>query len=201
MQTIELQSLTPTIHIKASVPPIPFPQRLRRKPKEEEVQAITTRSRPVSDRLRLKANDLGTTLTPLVPISQRLQKVKLEEQAMKFLEGNVDYKKEDAGHETIALVCSAIIQHRIPPKFKDSGSFTLPCSIGYLNDINYLIDLGASINLIPPYLYRKLGLGDPKAASIILQLADRSLKHSYGIVEDMLIKAGEFIFQPITLMA
>ncbi|XP_022843304.1 uncharacterized protein LOC111366842 [Olea europaea var. sylvestris] len=94
-------------------------------------------------------------------------------------------------YETIALSeeCSAIIQHRIPPKLKDPESFTLPCFIGNLNDINCLIDSIANINLIPLPLYRKLGLGVPKATSIILQLADRSLKHPYGIVEDMLIKA------------
>ncbi|XP_022850959.1 uncharacterized protein LOC111372785 [Olea europaea var. sylvestris] len=40
----------------------------------------------------------------------------------------------------------------------------------------------------------KIGLGDPKAASIILQLTDRSLKYPYRIVEDMVMKAGEFIF-------
>ncbi|XP_022858955.1 uncharacterized protein LOC111379749 [Olea europaea var. sylvestris] len=99
-------------------------------------------------------------------------------------------------HETITLSeeFSAIIQHRIPPKLKDPGGFTLPCFIGNLQGINCLIDSGASINLIPLPLYRKLGLGDPKAASIILQLADRTLKHPYGIVEDMLIKAEEFIF-------
>ncbi|XP_022891981.1 uncharacterized protein LOC111406844 [Olea europaea var. sylvestris] len=79
-------------------------------------------------------------------------------------------------HETITLFeeCNAIIQHRIPPKLKDPG--------------------GASINLIPLPLYRKLRLGNPKAASTILQLVDRTLKHPYGIVEDMLIKTGEFIF-------
>ncbi|XP_022876965.1 uncharacterized protein LOC111395199 [Olea europaea var. sylvestris] len=105
-------------------------------------------------------------------------------------------KRKLPEHETIVLSeeWSAIIQHRIPPKLKDPGSFTLPCSIGDLNDINFLIDSGASINLISLPLYRKLGLGDPKAASIILQLAERSLKHPYRIVEDMLIKVGVFIF-------
>ncbi|XP_022891905.1 uncharacterized protein LOC111406760 [Olea europaea var. sylvestris] len=105
-------------------------------------------------------------------------------------------KRKMPEHETIALPeeCRAIIQRRIPPKLKDPGSFTLPYSIGNLNDINCLIDSGASINLIPLTLYRKLGLGVPKAASIILQLADQSLKHPYGIIEDMLIKVEEFIF-------
>ncbi|XP_022871117.1 uncharacterized protein LOC111390329 [Olea europaea var. sylvestris] len=114
----------------------------------------------------------------------------------KFLKEMLTKKRKLPEHETIALSegCSAIIQHRIPPKLKDPRSFTLPYSIGNLHDINCLIDSGASINLIPLPLYRKLGLGDLKAASIILQLADQSLKHPYEIVKDILIKAGEFIF-------
>ncbi|XP_022883521.1 uncharacterized protein LOC111400339 [Olea europaea var. sylvestris] len=105
-------------------------------------------------------------------------------------------KRKLPEYETITLSeeCSVIIQNRIPPNLKDPGSFTLSCSIGNLHDINCLIDPRANINLIPLPIYRKLRLGDPKAVSIILQLADRSLKHPYRIVEDMLIKVGEFIF-------
>ncbi|XP_022897451.1 uncharacterized protein LOC111411123 [Olea europaea var. sylvestris] len=227
--TIELPSTSSTTPVKAYVPPIPFHQRLQRQPTTEQVQAITTRSEAiekdqqiVSDNPQLKATVPGTSLTPLVPFPQTLQKTKLEKQAIKFLEilkklhVNIPFidailqipnyskflkemltkKRKMPEHETITLSeeCSAIIQHRIPPKLKDPGDFALPCSIGNLQGINCLIDSGASINLIPLPLYRKLGLGDSKAASIILQLADRILKHPYGIVEDMLIKTGEFIF-------
>ncbi|XP_022860721.1 uncharacterized protein LOC111381202, partial [Olea europaea var. sylvestris] len=98
--------------------------------------------------------------------------------------------------ETVALSeeCSVIIQRKIPPKLKDPWSFSLPCSIGNFHNINCLIDLEASIILISLPLYRKLGLRDPKVAPIILQLTDRSLKHSCGIVQNMFIKVGEFIF-------
>ncbi|XP_022856632.1 uncharacterized protein LOC111377739 [Olea europaea var. sylvestris] len=54
--------------------------------------------------------------------------------------------------------------------------------------------LGTTLTPPVPSPQRKLGLGVPKAASIILQLADRSLKHPYKIVKDMLINAGKFIF-------
>lgn len=88
-------------------------------------------------------------------------------------------KRKLPEHKTIALSeeCSAIIQDKIPPKLKDPQSFTPPCSIGNLNTIKCFIDSGASINLVPLPLYRKLGLGNPKAVSIILQLADQTLKH------------------------
>lgn len=57
-----------------------------------------------------------------------------------------------------------------------------------------MIDSGASINLIPLSVNRKLGLEDPKTTSIIQRLADKTPKHPHGIVEDMLIKTEDFIF-------
>ncbi|XP_022889000.1 uncharacterized protein LOC111404422 [Olea europaea var. sylvestris] len=193
-----------------------------KEPMKQSGEAIEKDQQTVSDNPQLKANVPGTSLKPLVPFPQTLQKTKLEKQAMKFLKilkklhVNITFidvilqilsyskflkemltkKRKMPEHETIILPegYSVIIQHRIPPKHKDPGGFTLPFSIGNLQGINCLIDSGASINLIPLPLYRKLGLGDPKAASIILQLADRTLKHPYGIVEDILIKMGGFIF-------
>jgi len=44
---------------------------------------------------------------------------------------------------------NALIRKNFPKKFKDSGSFNLPVSIGALSVDNALLDLGASINLIP----------------------------------------------------
>ena len=43
---------------------------------------------------------------------------------------------------------SAIIQRILPPKYKDPGSVTIPCSIGVVSVGKALIDLGASINLM-----------------------------------------------------
>lgn len=48
----------------------------------------------------------------------------------------------------VALIeeCSTILQHKLPPKLKDTENFILPCSIGNSHSINVLIDSGASIN-------------------------------------------------------
>ena len=50
-----------------------------------------------------------------------------------------------------------------------------------------LLDLGASVNLLPYLVYMKLELGELKSTSITLSLADRSVKLSRGITEDVLI--------------
>ncbi|XP_022887924.1 uncharacterized protein LOC111403585 [Olea europaea var. sylvestris] len=86
-------------------------------------------------------------------------------------------KLED--HETVMLTeeCSARIQKKFPPKLKYPKSFTVPCTIGDFYFDKPLCDLGASINLMPLSIFRKLGLGEPKTTTVTLQLADRSLTH------------------------
>jgi len=57
-----------------------------------------------------------------------------------------------------------------------------------------LLDLRANVNLIPFTDYERLGLGELKPTKIIIQLADRSTRLPRGIVEDVLIRVGEFIY-------
>ncbi|GJY13672.1 DNA-directed DNA polymerase [Tanacetum coccineum] len=69
--------------------------------------------------------------------------------------------------------CSAVLLNKLPLKEKDPGSFTIPCDIGQLYIDNALADLGASISLMPYTMYKKHGLGEPKATRMSLELADR----------------------------
>jgi len=55
-----------------------------------------------------------------------------------------------------------------------------------------VLDLGASINLLPYLVYLQLGLGKLKPTSMTLQLANRSVKIPRGIIEDVLIKVDKF---------
>ena len=114
----------------------------------------------------------------------------------KFLKEILTNKKKLKEHERINLneECSAILQNKLPQKLKDPGSFTIPCIIGDCSFDKVLCDLGASINLMPFSIFRKLGLGEPKPTTITLQLADRSIKYPRGIVEDVLVKVNKFIF-------
>jgi hypothetical protein len=57
-----------------------------------------------------------------------------------------------------------------------------------------LLNLGASVNLLPYSVYIQLGLGELKPTSMTLQLADRSVKVPRGIIEDVLIKVDKFYF-------
>ncbi|XP_071917116.1 uncharacterized protein [Coffea arabica] len=113
----------------------------------------------------------------------------------KFLKEIMTRKRKLEDCETIALTeeCSAIIQNKLPPKLKDPGSFSIPCTIGNVDFSKTLCDLGASVSLIPLTVARQLGLYEFKRTNITLQLADRSIRYLLGVLENVLIKVQKFI--------
>ena len=88
----------------------------------------------------------------------------------KILKDLITKKRRWDDHKTIPLTetCSSIISRRIPAKLKDPGSFTIPCIVGTNKFPICLYDLGASINLLPLYIFRNLGLGDVKPTNMSL---------------------------------
>ena len=57
-----------------------------------------------------------------------------------------------------------------------------------------LCDSGAGINLMPLFVAKRLSLGELTPTAMTLQMTDRTLTHPKGILEDVLIKVGKFIF-------
>ena len=89
---------------------------------------------------------------------------------------------------------NAIIQCKTPVKYKDPGCPTISVNIGGICVEKPLLDLGASVNLLPYSMYRQLRLGELKPTSITLSLADRSIKIPKGKVEDVLIEVDKFFY-------
>ena len=159
---------------------------------------------------------------PVVPFPQRLQKSKIEEQFARFLKTfqkleismsftevvtqmplyerflkDILTKKRKIAEEGIVnltATCSAVIKRGLPEKMKDPGSFTIPCTIGEFEFQKALCDSGASINLMPYSIAKKLSLGEITPTTVTLQMADRTLVKPEGIIEDVLVKVGKFIF-------
>ena len=90
---------------------------------------------------------------------------------------------------------SAIIQRKNPVKYKDPGYPTISVNIGGNCIDKSLLDLGASVNLLPYSVYKQLGLGELKPTNITLSLAERSVKIPKGIVEDVLVKIDKFYYR------
>ena len=89
---------------------------------------------------------------------------------------------------------SAIIQCKTPVKYKDPGCPTISVNIRGICLEKALLDLGASVNLLPYLMYRQLGLGELNPTSITLSLADRSIKIPKGTEEDVLIQVEKFYY-------
>ena len=89
---------------------------------------------------------------------------------------------------------SAIIRCKTPVKYKDPGCPTISVNIGGTCVEKELLDLGASVNLLPYSMYKQLGLGELKPTSITLSLADRSINIPKRTVEDVLIKVDKFYY-------
>ncbi|XP_058223003.1 uncharacterized protein LOC131332724 [Rhododendron vialii] len=89
---------------------------------------------------------------------------------------------------------SSIIQTNVVPKYKDPRCPTISITIGGTKIEKALLDLGASINLLPYSIYEQLGLGEMRPTSVTLQLADRSIRVPRGMVEDVLVQVDNFIY-------
>ncbi|GKD61632.1 reverse transcriptase domain-containing protein [Tanacetum coccineum] len=86
-----------------------------------------------------------------------------------------------------------VLQHQLPPKELNPGSFILPCTIGKFN-LFAMADLGASINVIPRSIFEHLHLINLKKTNMLCEMADMSKKAPLGIVENVLVKIDKFLF-------
>ncbi|XP_057745186.1 uncharacterized protein LOC130963054 [Arachis stenosperma] len=128
-----------------------------------------------------------------LPLVEALEQMPLY---AKFLKELNNKKRSLNEKETVILTqkCSAVIQKGLPPKLKDPGSFFLPCIIGNMSIDKTLCDLGLSINPMPLSMMRTLSIEEVKPTRMSLQLANRSMVILNGVVENLLVKMGKFIF-------
>ncbi|GJS56259.1 putative reverse transcriptase domain-containing protein [Tanacetum coccineum] len=89
---------------------------------------------------------------------------------------------------------ASLFNNTIPRKEKDPGGFTLPCFINDFCFDNALVDLGASVSVIPLLTYLNLGLGKLAHTRLTVELADRTVKYPKGIAENILVGIGKFTF-------
>ncbi|XP_061351350.1 uncharacterized protein LOC133296396 [Gastrolobium bilobum] len=162
---------------KASRPPPPFPQRLHKQQDDKQFKRFM---------------DVLKQLHINVPLVEALEQMP---SYAKFMKDILSRKKGVKEYETVALTQeSNRFLNKLPPKLKDPGIFTIPCSIGNTYVGQALCDLGASINLMPKSIFTKLGIGEARPTTVTLQLADRSITYPEGIIEYVLVRVDKFIF-------
>nr|GEX04030.1 hypothetical protein [Tanacetum cinerariifolium] len=89
--------------------------------------------------------------------------------------------------------CSAVVLKKLSEKQGDLGRFLIPCGFTGLDNCLALADLGASINLIPLSIWKKLKIPTLNDTKMVLELADRTISKSTG-VENVFVKVGKFYF-------
>nr|GFA58428.1 reverse transcriptase domain-containing protein [Tanacetum cinerariifolium] len=84
--------------------------------------------------------------------------------------------------------CSVVLLKKLPKKLGDLGKFLIPCDFLGMAEYLALADLGASINLMPYSMWKKLSLPDLTPTCMTLELADRSISRPVGVAEDVYVK-------------
>ncbi|XP_070020890.1 uncharacterized protein [Nicotiana sylvestris] len=131
---------------------------------------------------------------PPTPFPQRLAKYQKEEQYKKFLEMLKQIQVNIPLIDALKEMPGAVVTRPIAKKLSDPGSFTISCTIGDFAFAKVLCDLGASINLMPMEIYKRLYIGRARPTSMLLSLADRTVKRLSSILDDVLIQVGKFVF-------
>ncbi|GJU59363.1 reverse transcriptase domain-containing protein [Tanacetum coccineum] len=90
--------------------------------------------------------------------------------------------------------CSAMLLKKLPENLGDPSKFLIPCDFPGMDVCHALADLGASINLMPLFIWKKLSLPELIPIRMTLELADRSITRPKGLAEDVFVKIRSFHF-------
>ncbi|KAM2928388.1 hypothetical protein COP2_035640 [Malus domestica] len=156
----------------------PFPRRFMQSKKDESDKDILDTFRKVQVNIPL------------------LDAIKQVPKYAKFLKELCTTRKRASNKEVVRVSenVSAVLQRKLPPKCKDPGRFTIPCVIGNTRFESAMLDLGASINVMPYSIYASMNLGELKNDGVIIQLADRSNVYPKGVLEDVLVQVNHLVF-------
>ncbi|CAN6687762.1 unnamed protein product [Malus baccata var. baccata] len=159
-------------------PDVPFPSRFLQTKNEEEEKDVLETFRKVHVNI------------PLLDAIKQIPKY------AKFLKKLCTTRNQIRENEVVHVSenVSAMLQRKLPPKCKDPGSFIIPCVIGNTRFDHAMLDLGASINVMPYSVYASMNLGKLKNDGVIIQLADRSNAYPKGVLEDVLVQVDHLIF-------
>nr|GEX56657.1 reverse transcriptase domain-containing protein [Tanacetum cinerariifolium] len=170
------------LYTRDSLPPhIPYPSRILKQKQQEkndiQIQKFWN---------MFKQHHLNITLAEALVLMPKYQKM------LKALLSNKE-KLQELANTPLNESCSAVILKKLPEKLGDPVKFLIPCGFSELK-CKALVDLGASINLMPLSVWKKLGLPDLIPTLITLKLANRAIYTPDGIARDVFVLVGKFTF-------
>nr|GEW46154.1 hypothetical protein [Tanacetum cinerariifolium] len=108
---------------------------------------------------------------------------------LKAIIGNKE-KLSEMARTSLNEHCFAVLLKKLPEKLGDPGKFLIPCDFPIMVECLALADLGASINLMPFLVWKRLSLPDLTPMYMTLELTDRSISRPVGVAKDVYVKAG-----------
>ncbi|GJZ27165.1 reverse transcriptase domain-containing protein [Tanacetum coccineum] len=198
----DLKAITTRSGVSYDGPPIPppfspSPKVVEREPEvtKDLVQSSTKKVQPPDVQPQAPTSEPINAPKPKsnIPYSSRLNNQKLRERDDHQMMNNKE-KIFEVANSPVNENCLAVILKKLPKKVEDPGKFLIPCNFPEIAECLALADLGASINLMPCSIWKKLSLPELTPTQMILELADRSTTRPTGIAKDVLVRVGKFHF-------
>nr|GEV86970.1 reverse transcriptase domain-containing protein [Tanacetum cinerariifolium] len=126
---------------------------------------------------------------PLIPANSSLEKV-VERETKETTDKRKPHYQESTAH----IQPLAMLLKKLPENLRDPDKFLILCDFPGIDLCHALADLGASINLMPLSIWKKLSFPELTPTRMTLKLADRSITRPKGVAEDVFIKVGKFHF-------
>nr|GFA60560.1 reverse transcriptase domain-containing protein [Tanacetum cinerariifolium] len=170
----ELKAITTRSGLATEVPTIPNPPKSINQEEDECVEETYT---------DLDHAEYNIKALLLMPKYQKMLKALLSNKE----------KLQELANTPLNENCLAVILKKLPEKLGDPGKFLIPCGFSE-RKCKALADLGASINLMPLSVWKKLGLPDLIPTQMTLELANRAICTPDGIARDVFVPVGKFTF-------
>nr|GEW25703.1 reverse transcriptase domain-containing protein [Tanacetum cinerariifolium] len=162
-------------------PNIPYPSRMLKQKQQEKDEVQIHKFWQIFKQLHI-----NVTLADALILMLKYQKM------LKALLSNKE-KLQELTNTPFNENCSAVILKKLPEKLGDPGKFLISCGFSELK-CKALADLGASINLMPLSVWKKLGLPELISTRMTLKLANRAICTPAGIARDVFVPVGKFTF-------
>nr|GFA14306.1 reverse transcriptase domain-containing protein [Tanacetum cinerariifolium] len=169
----------PVVVIPKAKPNLPYPSRLQKEKLREKDDILTAKFMEIFRDLHFELSfaDAFIHMPKFAPMFKKLlnNKDKLIELTKTPLNENY----------------SAVVLKKMPEKLGDPGGFLIPCDFTGLDNCLALADLGASINLMPLSIWKKLRLPTLNDTKMVLELADRTISKPTRVAENVFVKVKE----------
>nr|GFB86011.1 reverse transcriptase domain-containing protein [Tanacetum cinerariifolium] len=172
----------PVVVIPKAKPNLPYPSRLQKEKNRENDEILAAKFIEIFRDLHFELSfaDALIHMPKFAPMFKKLlnKKDKLIELTKTPLNEN----------------CSAVVLKKLLEKLGDPGRFLTPYDFTGLDNCLVLADLGASINLMPLSIWKKLRLPTLNDTKMVLELADRTISKPTGVAENVFVKVDKFYF-------